>query len=234
MNLGELRALARNRLQDTVTPYGWRNSDLNSFINTAVVEATERSRLIFDSSTPAVTQISVTPFVADYQLHPSVQSIVRARADTGQVDAQGNPIYTTVIPGSRTDLSVIGFTPRDNMYTNYSLHYWRDYEGIHLAPIPEKATTLLLEVYRAPLDTEKLVLDTDIPPIPDRLHRYLVHWVLYEAYSVNDADLSDPTKALKELAQFERHFSNRASAKLERMMQEGKGGKAAYSRPFGG
>lgn len=235
MNLGELIDLVRARLQDVNEPYAWSDIELIDYLNTAVVEATERSRLLLDT-TSSITQLSLVANTAEYSIDPSIQSIRRILVDTGQKDSNGNVIYSNVYSVAIEDLEILGFPPWEKQITaTLPTYYWLDLDtkSLHFVPVPTTNTTAKLEVFRAPLSTERLVKTSDKPPIPERTHRYLAHWAAYEALLKRDADMGDSGRAAQELAFFEREFGPRPSARLNRHFKERRTGQV-YSRRFGG
>lgn len=59
--------------------------------------------------------------------------------------------------------------------------------------IPEIKENLLMNVTYLPL--VKMVLNTDVPSIPEYLHEKLIYWVLYRAYSKNDSETQNTSSA---------------------------------------
>lgn len=73
MNLGQLRAQARIKLDDTVADYLWSDAELDMYINEAETEACIRALLIDDSDN-ADFNIDITTTLKRYQLN---QKIIR-------------------------------------------------------------------------------------------------------------------------------------------------------------
>lgn len=232
MNLGALIALTRNRVRDLKLPYKFSDSQMMDFANAAVHEALERARLKYDTTTAPIETISILANVRDYALDPSIQHIDVARVDTGTVDLLGFPIYRWLWFGTLQDIVDWYGDGWDNL-AGFPVRGWRDEEGIHLVPRPTTATTMKLWVNRMELASEVMDDNADIPMIPARHHRDLVYWMLYECYSVHDADYGNPKKAADNYALFERAFGRRPSANLERQMLRRQGSGRAYNRRFG-
>ena len=64
-----------------------------------------------------------------------------------------------------------------------------------------------------------LVNDDDEPEIRIEAQPAIVQWMLYRAYSKQDADTFDPQKAARALAEFEREFGRKTSARNEQWMR---------------
>lgn len=228
MNLGELRDEARHRLRDTRQPYGWTDADLDAYANRAVVEACDRARLIYDTTTAELTNLVLVEGVRDYYLSPLIKHV-----DQLFIDLPGTDKHQLIGACDKQDLQN-WFGAGWDMQPGTPQRFWRDSTGVHYYPIPDQAYTGKMWVYRLPLDTERMTTDTDEPPFDADHHWYLLHWMCYEAYSVHDADLGDPKKAAQALADFEAYFGRKPSAKLQRWAVEGAVGQRAYSQRFGG
>lgn len=228
MNLGELLALSRQRLFDTTPPYLWSDEQLIDYTNAAVLEALERSRLKFDRSTTSVTSIPISAGTRSYALDPAIQSIRRVIAVVGDVPEYDIPLRTI------QDLIVrvgVGWALQEG--DPYS--YWVDPEGINVYPMPLRDYSLKLEVFRRAMDSELLVLESDIPAlVPAQFHRDLVFWVLKEAYSIHDADVENLKRADRNEMLFEKRFGYRPSAKAERFAATAPLGAPIYNQRFGG
>ena len=78
-------------------------------------------------------------------------------------------------------------------------------------PEPEEDYTLSLEVYRTPLESEKMIATVapataTSPVIAKAHHKYLVEYVLAEALSDRDADTYSPQKAEEHEKKFNDYF----------------------------
>lgn len=215
MQLTELVAECRRRLDDTVAPYLWSDAELIAHLNEAEREACIRSRLITDRSTAGIVVISLVAGTASYNLSPLVIEIRRAK-----VDGQHAPL-------THTSLEAL-----DREYTNWESsqgdprQFFEADHDIQIVPKPRENGTLRLVVYRLPLTD--MVLPTDpvtpgaknAPEIPAEFHLQLVPWALHRAYLKRDNDTYDETRSNAHLAEFEANFGRRPDANVRRKQRE--------------
>lgn len=205
MTLGDLITLFREEAFDSVTTNPlWSNLTLTLYANEAEQEACRRSELIVDSSSAFCTPSFTTgnPLIA---LDPLITEVKRVRVSNQYVQLQqisalemdrkrpGWEFHTGTIP-----LCVV-----------------TDYETgkLRLYPNPSIDGALAMTVARLPL--QDMANLTDAPEIRKEYHPALVQWMLYRAYSKQDTETADPLKAEKALANFEREFGKRQSARNE-------------------
>lgn len=200
MTSGELLDLFRVEMNDAEAPYLWTNAFVTDAINEAQVEFARKTDGIPDATTPEVTEIEIVAGTDTYQLHEKVLKIRAARrADNGRPievvnveDMASRNMYFDGLPGELKAL-VIGM----------------DEYGVQAWPMPASSLVAKLTVFRMPL--ADIVGDQEFE-IAARHHRYLLHWVKHLAYSVQDAETFDKTKA----ADFEDKFNAYCfSVKLE-------------------
>lgn len=233
MDAGQLLAVFRARVHDTVAPYLWADVEAIEFLNDAQNEAAERANLLRDSTTAEICQISVVAGTAVYLLDPRIISVERAK-----LDSQRQPMQITSTPamdGPRsasrpgwpqqwrangTWLADSGAGWETQTGTPYFLVL--DAEGDRwkatLAGIPIVNDTLRLQVFRFPLaDIED---EADEPEIPARLHVRLVDWMEYRAYSKKDTETYDEKLAARAAGAFESAFGERIDANVRRKQQD--------------
>jgi hypothetical protein len=99
-------------------------------------------------------------------------------------------------------------------------YFMQDGLKIRLAPIPDSTGTLTLAVYRIPTDAETMETDADEPVIAAQWHMRLLDWALYLAYSHQDVDVTDNSRAALAEQRFEMSFGKRFDANTERKRQE--------------
>lgn len=202
MNLLELTTLFRNDADDATAPYLWSDEEAMDFANDAEAEACRRARLLVDSSTAAICALDL--LVADgalVALDERIMFVRRARLEGQRPLARmnmqdmedSNPLWQDAPAG----------TPRVFItdYQTGSLLLW---------PTPDADATLLLTVVRTPL--VEMNDEQDSPEIAPRFHRSLRYWMLFRAYSKQDAAANDPKKAADSLALFEQEFGKKSSA----------------------
>ena len=201
MKLGDLIAIVRNELDDDVAPYLWSDPEMIDYAVDAENEASRRARLLIDSTTTAICQITTAAATAVYALSPLVLFIRRAKMSTEDY-ALGRVAVRDLdyrVPGWETE-------------TGTPTHFVTDYETgkIRLYPIPNAVGTVKLTVVRMP--KVDLATINDTPEIHPRLHRSLRFWMMYRAYSKQDAETKDDQKAGENLGLFEAEFGRKSSA----------------------
>lgn len=210
MDLAGLLAAGRRRLNDEAAEYLWSDAELTDALNEAVNEASIRARLNLDSTTAAVTQVSVVAGTASYPIHSSILSIERAYLPTSgkvlektsfhDLDRESETWPTTAGVPSRYVLDLDHNTAAASLVHRMTLY-----------PIPESSETLYLTVYRLPI--APMVIATDEPELPAVHHPYLVDWACHLAYLRNDVDSVSLEKALVYEQRFERRFGPRPDAR---------------------
>lgn len=224
MNLDALIRTTRQRLDDLREPYLWSDELLTEFANAAVLEACERAWLIPERGNPSVCKIYGTANHNGYALHPSVQAVQRVVDDfTGSTLPQYSSAEIETLAGpnwqAQTAPNPIDFYILGRLLYTY--------------PIVTRDFSLTLWTYRRPFESEAMVNDLDEPPIDPARHRDLVWWMLFEAYSMNDADHFNPKAAAEAEARFTRAFGPRPSARADRERLHSPPHRTVYPRPFG-
>lgn len=196
MNRRELRDAFRRDARDRADPPLWEDRDVNAWLDEAQEEACIRARLL-----DAWQEFDVAAGDAEVPLARSrifeVKKVVFAAAgerarELRQADQfeDGNP---------RPDCGPQSFVHRD---------------GRLVLDSPVISAGLVeIEGFRLPCHMASDEACPDIAPIH---HRRLVHWALFRAYSVPDADGADPEKAAEHEVRFERYFGRRPTADLRK------------------
>jgi len=202
VELKELIAEARRRMDDAKGPYLVPDPWHIDAANEAEREACFRARLLFDDTPRAgVTTIAVEADQSRYPIDPSVFWIDAAsfKRDAG---GRERPLELRGLDwirdrrGQQWDSSSRPEVLADN---------GRD--ELRLWPTPTMPGTLQLAVYRYPLQPME-ALD-DEPEIGEAHHLALVNWLLYRAYGHKDSELYDERKSERALAEFEETFGKR-------------------------
>lgn len=218
MNLDELIASVRNRLDDKVEPFLWDTSELTQYINTAVIEACIRAELILDARTPAVCKINLQAGQGEYDLHSKVLFIKSATIGT----APRTKLYKATTP--LLDANCNDFPIGTGVPQYYVLDVGTGRVGVY--PIPEANNEMWFYVSRLPLVS--LSDPGSTPEIPELYHFGLIHWACHEAYLKEDAETKDETKAMKYLSLFELQFGQRKTA--QEIMQQTQHATTPFSR----
>lgn len=96
-------------------------------------------------------------------------------------------------------------------------HYILTENGLELFPRPTESGVLTIGANATP--QMKMVDDEDEPPLAQCWHHPLAAWVRYEAYRVQDADLTDDTDSAAGLAEFNATFGARPSPRYLRALK---------------
>lgn len=182
MNLLELRNEARIRLDDLGgTGVLWTDEDLTRYANNGEREICRRALSIKDTSTTAATFTTVAGTNL-YALDSSVLFVERAAVDPGD-------------RLKRISMDVLDTVLNWGSQAGVPKYFSTDYQDnkILLVPKPNAALDVVMTVYRLP--AALMAADTDEPEIPEELHRYIIDWMCFEAYSKNDADATSVEKA---------------------------------------
>lgn len=203
MNAGELIASYREESHDKATPPFVKDARLLQFASEAEREACRRSNLLVDSSS-AFCEIAVSANEPLIDIDPRIINIRRAKLSI-----------------STYSLSPVRAEEMDRVNPGWELHvgvpttYVTDYQtnAIRLYPKQQVDATLNITVSRLPKND--MEANDDEPEIRAEYHPALVQWMLYRAYAQQDADMFDPNKSARALAEFEREFGKKASGRNE-------------------
>lgn len=216
MTLEELIVLYRAQSMDQIKSVGGGDSDvfcsddlLTIYANEAQVEACRRGELLRDSSSP-MCSIAIAAGDEIAPLDPRIVRIIRARVDGQDVAVVSGEDMDGIFPAWQDDANRNKPTHLISGMTSGAMHLW---------PRPKEAGTIRLTVQRLPL--KPLRNDNDKPEIRPELHPGLVDWMLYRAYSREDTDLHNDTKAALALARFEAEFGRKTSGRNEQWVRNG-------------
>lgn len=185
----ELLGLFRIEMSDRAEPYLWSDEFVIGAIDDAQKQFARKTDGIPDSTTAAVVDLAVAQnpdtllYTDVLPLHESIMKIRSARrSDTGRAvdvlneeDMAARGMYLDGTPG-RLRALVVGM----------------DEGKVRLWSFPNEDVTVKLSVFRLPLTT---ITDDEPLEIPAQHHRDLLLWVKHRAYSVQDAETFDKTKA---------------------------------------
>lgn len=198
MNLGELRALARIKLDDTVEPYLWTDEFLNDAINRAQDEAIVRSGGIVDDFSPTIVNGVIPAGNVSYPVDAKILKVESVYTRTRALTATTSSTLAANNPGWEST-------------TGEPTHFIFTGSAVRVYPIPIVDTAISMHVRRGALTS--MTMDTHIPEISFPLHSALLHFVLAEAYSLPDADISNPDATARHEKAFEGVFGPRPTMK---------------------
>lgn len=205
MNLGEMIDSYRDQSQDNGTAQFVSNTTLTGYANEGIREAIRRGYQLLDAESD-ICEIDFDSEAPILVIDPIILDIRRARTATFVLTPISMSALSDAVDMWETEIGE-------------PMHYVPDYQtgAIRLYPSPSRSGTVYLSVRRLPLDD--LSADDDIPELRAETHQALVQWMLYRAYSKQDADMFDPSKASRALAEFEREFGRKSSSRNEQWMR---------------
>jgi hypothetical protein len=201
MTLGEIIVLFRRQSDDQTSHPLWNELELALWANEAEVEACRRARLLVDSRTAELCQLTLVPGVDSYLLDPRIIYLRRVKLAT-------RTLPLDALDYRDMDWCVPGWEAHEGNVTGYIRGL--DTGRIRIYKIPRVADTVNLLVVREPL--QSMEDPDDVPEINARYHQNLVEWMLYRGFSKKEAQTYDEALALKHLATFEAEFGTRMKA----------------------
>lgn len=186
MTLQEIRQKNRQMLDDSTkvdSKRYWPNAELNEYINTVIEEFAEQTLCLTDSLTDSVCLITLVANQRHYTISDAILHIQTAQPSwqTQPLDKQS---VVTINTGWLTDIGL----PH-----SYLLDYNTNRLSLTSAPATVSGETIRLTVNRLPL--ADIAADDDTPEIPRQYHRQLTDGVLALAYSKQDSEVYNPSKA---------------------------------------
>ena len=209
MTLEQLIALYREQSFDKATPPFCSDELLTIYANEAQDEACRRGDLLRDSSSVVCT-IAFSADDESVALDPRIIEIQRAKVNGQRVALSNSDEMEDELPNWDED------TRRDvpqrliQGVTTGRLFLW---------PRPAEAGSIKLTVRRLPLDP--LANDVDEPEIRPEMHTSLVEWMLFRAYSREETEMYNDTKAALCKSRFVAEFGSKASGRNEAWARNG-------------
>ena len=188
--------LARqNPLDDSAEPYLWSDEELLDYADEAQEEAARRARLFLDSTTSAITTLTLVNGTAVYALDSRVIRVERAR-----------------VVGQELPLRLMLTRTLDTSFANWEASIdpvcalvpdWET-NKVRFVGIPQAAGTVNLQVIRRPI-TPLVNMDQDLE-IADHHARNLIHWIAHRAFMKRDSETFNSEKSEMHLGRFEAEF----------------------------
>lgn len=196
MTKSELVNMFRIQAKDTEPQkYLWPTAELEGYLVEAEREAADRADLLEEDSDPTYCELGIPANTAVVNLNPLVNRLRQVRLADGSILKK----KTSAL------LDLIGHNWR--AATGDPRYYIHTLNKLRVTPVPTVETTLYLEVTRFPV----VMADTG-PEIHFKYHEKLVHWMMYRAYSKQDADTFNAGTAEVEYKKFEIVFGESQSA----------------------
>ena len=203
MNLQEMILLYRAQADDGQPDPLCRDPILTIYANEAQEEACRRAQLLRDSTSP-MCKVAFEAGDESVALAPQVVRVLRAFVASQAVE---------VLNVEEMDCTMPGWQFQERQDVPQRLITGMTTGRLHLWPTPVAAGEIWLTVQRLPL--KPLRCDIDKPEIRPELHKALVEWMLYRAYSTQDTELYNDAKAAVCLRRFEEEFGRKASGRNE-------------------
>lgn len=200
MKLSELINEYRIRAKDDIRPYFCKESELIGWFNEAEREAAIRAGLLIGSDkfniSAGETEISVPQHIVEIRhIELRFSGIVR------QVSLTSRRVLDIDMPDWRT---------RNGIPTR-AIHE----DGlITLSSLPTGDMEVFIEYTRLPYSEMSSIEES--PEIFSQHHIHLVDWVVYRAYSKQDADLFDPNKSIDAKSKFDKYFGKELTSSLRK------------------
>ena len=173
----------------------WSDNALLRYLTEAQRQACNRTDFIYDDESFTITLVAGSP---SYSINQKITVIEQVTYDNDK----------TVIHMSKEDFQLNNpqWRTRSGIANDNPIYTIRG-RKLRIYPIPDVGDAgkiLTFDTYRLPIDSITTISD-DLE-IPEEYHRDLIWWVLYEAYSKQDADGYDKERGLRYLAQFNEAF----------------------------
>ena len=226
MNLGELLTELRENLlhdrSDQVSGESdqlWSDETLVRYINEAQRRFARRSLVIRDSTTSAVTQVTLATGTTTYTLHQSVLGILSAKFGTDRVDlsraghaafdAYRQPDTTYFDPALIASLPPgrpIAYSTDEAMGEDDNGAMGAPVLRVYPAPTSDyNGNIIYLRVVRLPIERLTVVNTASVPEIPEDHHLEMLDWAAYLALRIVDVDAGWSARAQEFATSFEAH-----------------------------
>lgn len=221
--LDELRLNILNDRSDRTSgdsDYLWTDTTLVRYINEAQRRFARSAFVIRDASTPEVVDVTIEDGVTQYDLHPSILSVLSAKIDGEVYDLArvGHCVLGDYRPTNTVtpfDAALIGSSSAgapQAFSTDETIA--EDDDGtmsavsmrVYPEPDADAAGTLIkLRVVRMPLDDLTTNNLQAVPEVPLDHHLEMLDWAAYLALRIVDQDAGNPRRAREFADAFEAH-----------------------------
>lgn len=210
----ELLDQFRSDVADQAEPYLWTDDEFFTYLDDAQKQFARLTDGLPDTSTVDVTEIPVTTLTDTYALSPLILKVRAAwLLDTGR------PIAV---------MNVEDMSPRGMYFDGRPGHVSAvitglDTNKVRVWPFPAAALTVKLSVFRLPLAT--ITSNSTSLEVAPQHHLNLLSWTKHRAYSKQDAETVDKTRAAEWRTVFEMYCGQ---AKAEQARARHKPRAVAY------
>lgn len=213
MDTTRLYTLFRSELADVAEPYLWADDEVFHYADEAQKKFCRLTDGIADAGTPAVTQVAVTAGNPWVSMSPLIRKIRGINGADGRY----------IDPENYEDFQKRGIKLNARTGVPEILILGMQENKARVYPVPVADETLELLVYRLPI---KALDDFDQKiEIAEQHHTALLLWMKHMAYSKQDAETFDKTKAAEFEVAFEKYCYN---AQKEKNTSKHKARSVAY------
>lgn len=220
LTLADLLRRTRSRLDDSVAPYLWSDSELIDCINDTIADAAIRANLSVQDDVPIVfTQNIDLTWKAKYALPSNALSVKSVYL----VSQPSYPLVRTSFNSIERNTNTIA-TQLGSPYA-FALDQTKagtgDYSGMYVRAItfigiPTVADTAMLSIVRLP---NILEASDDVPEMDESFQPDLIYGITGLAYLKRDTDTFDPKRSQRDLQFFSDRFGERLPAVVIRERQ---------------
>lgn len=254
MKLSELRDELRNNiLFDRGVSTGdddklWSDATLVRYINEAQRRFAKRAFVIWDSKTAEVCDVTLETGVTQYDLHPSILSVLSAKVSGNDYDLAriGHCVLGDIsLPGNGAvfDAALLGVTGAGAPQAFTTDETLAEDDGgtvaavsMRVYPTPRAAddgTVIKLRVVRMPIDDLTANNLGAVPEIPSDHHLEMLDWAAYLALRIVDSDAGNAKRAAEFAQAFEGHVIEARKLVLRKLRSPrawgfGRGGWGGY------
>jgi hypothetical protein len=237
MKLSDLLSELRdNKLNDRHESTGdddrlWSDTTLVRYINEAQRRFARRSFVLRDATTPEVVNLTLVEGQSQYDLHPSILSVISAKVDGQQADltrlghsalgSYQNPctmIWDTSSWPTWSPGSPLAYTTDEQL--TYDDNGSLATVSLRIFPEPDAdadGTLIKLRVVRMPLDELTTNNLSAVPEIPEDHHLEMLCWAAHLAFSIADEDAGNQVLADKNAAMFEQYVQDARKLVLRKL-----------------
>ena len=201
MNLGELRARFRTRVDDRAEPFLWNDDEVRDFLNEAQDDVAVRTFCFRDEVTPSLCSITPVPGQSRYVLDPRVIEVAHARLVNRRLDLERT-----------NDDEFSGFrgvgTPNE-----YAVALESPNRVLVLDRPPQTTPPIgpiALTVYRTALN--RMVDDADLCELPAEWQMQMLHGAAALAWNTPNSDASNGRLMKDAEDKFTAYFGQRPNA----------------------
>lgn len=208
----------------------WSDATLVRYINEAQRRFAKRSFIIRDSRTSEVVEVTVRAGITEYDLHPSIISVISAKIDGATTDLVR--VGHTLLSQYTTQNDIITPSSFDQASPAAPMAFSTDEQlvedddetvaalSMRIFPTPrtdDAGTVIKLRVVRMPIDNLSTSNMGAVPEIPADHHLEMLDYAAYLALRIVDTDAGNPKRAQEFANSFEAHVAEARKLVLSKL-----------------